>query len=246
MDIKLKEYETIDELECNDLKIIQNQNTFKFGIDAVLLADFSKEIRKNTTVVDLGTGTGVIPILLSAKTQAKKLIGVEIQEKACDMARRSVNLNNLQDKIEILQYDLKELTNILPKNEIDAIVTNPPYQKVNTGLIGDQEEINIARHEIKCTIEDICSVSGKLLKNNGELYMVHRPERLADIIYNMKINNLEPKKLRFIHPNSKDKANLMLIKAVKNAQPFLHILRPLIVYENGKYTDEILKIYNKK
>ena len=245
MEIELKENETIDDLENNSLKIIQDKSNFKFGIDAVLLSDFAKNINKKSKVIDLGTGTGIIPILLTAKTQASKIYGIEIQEKLCDMAKRSVKLNKLEDKIEIINIDLKKSTELFEKNSIDAIVTNPPYQKINTGLIGEQEEISIARHEIKCTIEDICQVAKYLLKDLGEIYIVHRPERLVDIIYSMKQNNLEPKKLRFVHPNATDKANLILIKAIKNAKPFLHIEKPLIIYENGQYTDEILKIYNK-
>jgi len=246
MNIKIEEDEVIDDLEYKGLKIIQNKNSFKFGIDAVLLSDFAKEIHKNATIIDLGTGSGIIPILLSAKISVNKIIGIEIQEKMCDMAKRSILLNQLQDKIEIMQEDLKEITNKIKSNSIDTIVTNPPYQKVNTGLIRELEEINIARHEIKCTIEDICEISNKLLKDNGEIYMVHRPERLSDIIYSMKKNNMEPKKLRLVQPSANNKPNLILIKAVKNAKPFLHIQKPLIVYENGKYTDEILEIYNKK
>jgi len=244
MSVILKENETIDDLQCNNLKIIQNNKFFKFGIDAVLLSNFVKTTRKALNVVDLGTGTGIIPILLTAKIDINKIYAVEIQEKVAEMAKRSVKLNNLEDKIEILNIDLKEIEKNLKENSIDIIVTNPPYQTNNSGLQNENEEKRISRHEIYCNIEDICKKSKYLLKDKGEMYMVNRPERLVDVIYNLRKYNLEPKELRYVQSNIDSAPVLVLIKAVKNGKSFLKTLKPLIVYnKNGEYTDEINEIY---
>ena len=245
--MKLKENERIDDLQINNFKIIQNKNGFCFGIDSVLLSDFASDIKKDTTVLDLGTGTGIISILLSAKTSIKNIIGIEIQENVAEMAKRSVELNNLQNKIKIMNADIKELIKILPNNRYDAIVTNPPYMKKNSGLENENREKLISRHEIECTIYDIARVSNTLLKDKGEVYMVHRPDRLIDIVEAFRKNKLEIKKIRLIHPKMNMPANLVLIKAVKNGNAFLQIDRPLYVYnEDGSYTSEIKKIYNKE
>ena len=246
MDIDLKENERIDDLEYKGLKIIQNTDGFCFGIDAVLLSDYAKEIKRNAKVLDLGTGTGILSILLAGKTELNKIYGIEIQEEVADMAKRSVLLNELQDRVEIVNKNIKELNDIFEKNSFDAIVTNPPYKKLNTGLENEKEKKFISRHEVTASLEDFIKISFDLLKDKGTLYMVHRPERLAEIKYYLKKNKLEPKSLRFVHSNVNDEPKLVLIKAVKNAKEFLKIDKPLFVYdENGKYTDELLKIYNK-
>lgn len=245
--MELLENERIDDLEFKNLKIIQNTKGFCFGIDSVLLSDFAKGIKKNSTVVDIGTGTGIISILLSAKTDIKKIYGVEIQEDVANMAKRSVELNHLEDKIEIINTNIKNIFNFLEANKIDAIVTNPPYMKLNTGAQNEERKKLISRHEVECTLEDIIQVSYKLLKSNGEFYMVHRAERIVDILYYLRQYKLEPKALRFIQPKENKEPNLVLIKAVKNAGYQLTLEKPLIIYNNdGEYTDEILKIYNKK
>lgn len=244
--MNLLENERIDDLEYKNLKIIQNTTGFCFGIDSVLLSDFAKNLKKNSTVVDIGTGTGIISILLSAKSSLKKIYGIEIQEDVADMAKRSVKLNNLEDKIEIINANIKNIFEHLNPNETDVIVTNPPYMKLNTGAINDEKKKLISRHEVECTLEDIIKISYKLLKSNGEFYMVHRAERIVDILYYLRQYKLEPKVLRFIQPNANKEPNLVLIKAVKNAGYQLKLEKPLIVYDNnGNYTDEILKIYNK-
>ena len=247
MNIELKENERIDDLEYKGLKIIQNTDGFCFGIDAVLLSDFAKDIRNNSTVLDLGTGTGILSILLSAKTNLKKIYGIEIQEEVANMASRSVNLNNLEDKVEIINTNIKDLEKYFEKNTIDAIVTNPPYKKLDTGKTNEKENKFISRHEVTATLEDFIKISFNLLKDKGNFYMVHRPERLAEIIYKLKQNKLEPKIIRFIHSNNNEEPKLVLIKAVKNAKEFLKVEKPLIIYNNlGEYTDEILEIYHKK
>ena len=247
MQIQLKQNERIDDLEYKGLKIIQNTEGFCFGIDAVLLSDFAKEIRNKAKVLDLGTGTGILSILLSAKTNLEKIYGIEIQEEVADMAKRSVELNKLENKIEIINKNIKELEEIFEKNSFDSIVTNPPYKKIETGKTNEKQNKFISRHEVTASLEDFIKVSFDLLKDKGSLFMVHRPERLAEIIYLLKKNKLEPKKIRFVHSNYEQEPKLVLIKAVKNAKEFLTVEKPLIIYkEDGEYTDEILEIYHKK
>ena len=245
--MKLKKNERIDDLEFEDLKIIQNIDGFCFGIDSVLISDFAKNIRKNSVVVDLGTGTGIISILLSKKTLAKKIYGVEIQKEVCEMAKRSVLLNNLQDKIEIINEDIKEISEKLGIQMCDAVVTNPPYKKYGTGLLNEKESKIISRHEKECTLEDVIKQSFKILKDKGSFYMVHRPDRLVDIIFLMRKYKIEPKELRIVYSTMTSKAVLILIKGIKNAGEELKLINPLYIYnEDGTYTDEILRIYNKK
>lgn len=247
MNIELQENERIDDLQINNLKLIQNKEEFCFGIDSVLLTDFSKAIKNNSTVLDLGTGNGIIAILLTAKIQAKKIIGVEIQEQIAQMAQRSVLLNKLEKTVEIINADIKENDKFIKKGLFDAIVTNPPYMKINSGCQNINVSKLISRHEVKCNLEDIAQISYKLLKDKGEIYMVHRPDRLVDILEIFRRYKLEIKEMRFVHSNINLQANLVLIKAIKNAKPFLKVDKPLYIYEeNGKYTDDILKIYNKK
>lgn len=244
--IDLKINETIDDLEFNNLKIIQNNDGFKFGIDSILLSDFSKKIKNNSIVLDIGSGSGVISILLSGKTKAKKIIGIEVQKEVADMARRSVILNNLEDKIKIINDNIKNIEKYFQNNFFDVIVTNPPYQKNNTGLKSEDEKNLISRHEIECTLEDIIQKSYKILKDRGEFYMVHRPERLVDILYVMRKNKIEPKLIKFVCPKVSSKPSLVLIKGIKNAKEFLKVEKNLIIYdEDGTYTKELLNIYGK-
>lgn len=246
MKIKLKEKERIDDLEYKGLKIIQNEDGFCFGMDSVLLSDFAKNIKKGSKVLDLGTGTGIIPILLCGKTELKEVIGIEIQEDVADMAKRSSELNDLQDRFKIINANILELKNLYENQSFDVIVTNPPYKKKSTGIINENEAKQISRHELTANLEDFIRVSKDLLKDKGELYMVHRPERLVDVISLMRKYRIEPKILRFVSPKENKEPNLILIKGVKNGKSFIKVEKNLIVYDqNGNYTDEILKIYNK-
>lgn len=243
----LLEDERIDDLEYKNLKIIQNKKGFCFGIDSVLLSDYAKNIRNDSTVIDIGTGTGIIALLLAKKTKLKKIYGIEIQEEVANMAKRSVDLNGLSDKIEIINEDINNIFGILEKNKYDAIVTNPPYKKAETGIKSIDRKQLISRHEVKCTLEDIIEKSSKLLKDKGEFYMVHRAERLVDIMCLLRKYKIEPKNIRFVHSKTKEKPILILLRSVKNANKFLKIDNPLVIYkEDGEYTDEILEIYNKK
>ena len=246
MDVELKKNERIYDLEFKGLKIIQNEKGFCFGMDSVLLSDFAKNMKNNSTVLDLGTGTGIIPILLCGKTNLKKVVGIEIQQDVANMAKRSSQLNNLQDRFEVVNTNIINLKNIYEKQSFDVIVTNPPYKKENTGITNENEAKLISRHEITANLEDFISISKDLLKDKGEFYMVHRPERLVDILSLMRKYKIEPKILKFVSPNKNKEPNLILIKGIKNANSFLKIEKNLYVYnEDGKYTNEILKIYNK-
>lgn len=247
MEVKLKENERVDDLEFKNLKIIQDSSGFCFGIDAVLLSDFAKNIKKDVKVLDLGTGTGIISILLCGKTNLSKIIGVEVQKDVADMASRSSILNNLQEKFEVINENIKDLDKIYPKNSFDVIVTNPPYKKENTGLTNENEKKLISRHEVLANLEDYIEVSNKMLKDKGEFYMVHRPERLVDILSYMRKYKIEPKELRFVCSHYNEPPKLVLVKGIKNARPFLKIEKNLYIYkDDGNYTDEIYKIYNKK
>jgi len=244
--MELKSNEKIEDLECNGLKIIQSNNGFKFGTDAVILADFAKKHVDNKNVLDIGTGTGIISILLAGKTNVKKIVGVDIQKDVCDMAQRSVELNKLENKIEIINIDIKDIDKIIEKHTIDIIVTNPPYQKESTGKTGKNEAEFISRHEIKCNFEDICKSAKYVLRPKGEMYIIHRPERLVDIICSLRDNGIEPKEIKFVEPHLGKKPNMVMIKAVKGGRPFLRLLDSLVMYEdNGNYTRDLLKIYGK-
>lgn len=245
--INLKEDERIDDLEYKGLKLIQNKKGFCFGVDAVLLSDYAKGIKKGSTVVDIGTGTGIVAILLCAKINLKKIYGIELQEEVANIAQRNVELNGLGDKMEVININIKDVFSKLEKNKIDVIVTNPPYKKHDTGVKNLDTRQLISRHEVECTLEDIIKNASLLLKDLGEFYMVHRAERIVDIFVTLRKYKLEPKNIRFVHSKIGEKPNLVLVKAVKCAKEFLKIDKPLVIYgEDGNYTDEIYEIYDKK
>ena len=218
----LKKNERIDDLQYKGLKIIQNTNGFCFGIDSVLLSDFSKNIKKDSKVVDLGTGTGIIGLLLCKKTKLKEITGIEIQEEVAEMATRSVKLNNLEEKFKIINTDINKIfeNKTLEKNQFDVVVMNPPYKEVGTGKINDVDYKIISRHEIKATLSDFLKIAAQLLKDKGEIYMVHKPERMPDIIQKMRENKIEPKEIKIVYPNKQSEASLILIKGIKGANKF--------------------------
>lgn len=246
MKIKLNENEKIEDLQFKNLKIIQNKKGFRFGIDSILLSDFAKEIKPNTKVLDLGTGTGIIATLLCEKTNLKEIIGVEIQKEVYEMAQKSIILNQLENKFKIVNEDILNLNKIFEKNMFDAIVTNPPYKKKDTGIKNEEEKKIISRHETTANLEDFIKISKDLLRDKGEFYMVHRTDRLVDILSIMRSYKIEPKIMRFVYSNKNSEPKLVLIKGVKNAKPFLKVEKNLYIYNtDGKYTEELLKIYNK-
>lgn len=240
--------ERIDDLQLNGMRIIQNKNLFCFGTDAVLLADFaSGSIRKNSYVIDLCSGNGIIPILLSQKTEATKIVGLEIQKKSADLAKRSVRLNKIEDKVEIVCGDLKESESLFGKSKFNFVTCNPPYKEIGGGIINKEDSLTVARHEILCSLEDIIRVSSIILEPYGKLCMIHRPERLPDIICHMRNYHIEPKRLRFIHPLPNKTATMILIEGAYHGKPKLFLEPPLSIHSApGIYSDEINTIYNRK
>ena len=235
----------IDDLQINNLYIKQDTTAFCFGTDAVLLANFA-EPKRNAEILDIGTGNGIIPILLSAKVTAKKIAGLEIQKKSADLAKENIEMNKLSSLIEIIEGDIKN-EELFPACAFDYITCNPPYKKVGTGLENPDDALAIARHEIMCTLEDIIKASSRLLKSKGKLAMVHKPERAAEIIYTMKKYKLEAKKMLLVYPRENEKPCLVLIEGVKDGGAELSVLPPLYVYDkNGKYTVNIADLYNKR
>lgn len=242
----IKEKERIDDLQLHGLRIIQNTEKFCFGVDAVLLSDFA-DIRRNDRVLDIGTGTGIIPVLLAGKTKAGKITGLEIQEEMAEMAGRSVILNNLTDRLEIIHGDIKTYSKYFSKSSFEVVVSNPPYTNKGCGLVNPHDSKAISRHEILCSLEDVVGSAAALLVPGGQLAMVHRPERLADIICSMRNNGIEPKYLRFVHPKPGKKPNMLLIKGNRGGNPELKVIEPLYVYNSdGTYSEEINKIYGRE
>lgn len=243
MTISLKDQERIDDLGRNGYKIIQNKEKFCFGIDAVLLSDFAKA-KPGERVLDIGTGTGIIPILMEAKTEGEHFTGLDIQPESVEMANRSVQMNGLSGKIDMVCGDIKEAVDIFGTASFKVITTNPPYMTDNHGIQNPSEPKAIARHEICCTLDDILRESSKLLKEKGRFYMVHRPFRLAEIMAGCVKYRLEPKRIRFVHSYIDKEPSMVLIEALKGGNSRVKIEPPLIVYkEPNVYTDEIYEIY---
>ncbi|MDD5853467.1 MAG: tRNA1(Val) (adenine(37)-N6)-methyltransferase [Lachnospiraceae bacterium] len=240
---KIKEGERLDDLGRKGYQIIQDPKRFCFGIDAVLLTGFAR-VKDGDTVLDLGTGTGIIPILLEAKTGASHLTGLEIQPESADMAKRSVCYNELEKKIDIVEGDLKNASEIFGRGSFDVVTCNPPYMIGAHGLTGGNESKTIARHEVLCTFEDVAREAAAVLRPGGMFYLVHRPFRLVELLGTMTKYRLEPKRMKFVHPFVDKEPNMVLIEAKKGARSRVEIEPPLIVYKSpGVYTDEIYDIY---
>lgn len=243
MTIDLKERERIDELHRNGYRIIQRENAFCFGMDAVLLSGFAS-VKPGEKALDLGTGTGIIPILLEAKTEGSHFTGLEIQEEMAEMASRSVKLNGLEEKIDIITGDIKEAGRIFGGASFDVVTTNPPYMNDSHGLKNPELPKAIARHEVLCTLDDVVREGARVLRPGGRFYMVHRPHRLIEIITALTRYRLEPKRMKMVHPFVDKEANMVLIEAVRGGRSMIKVEKPLIVYkEPGVYTDEIYDIY---
>ncbi len=239
----LKENERIDDLERNGYRIIQDPERFCFGMDAVLLSGFAR-VKDGASVLDLGTGTGIIPLLLEAKTGAAHLTGLEIQQDSADMARRSVALNGLEDKIDIVTGDIKEAGSLFDAASFDVITCNPPYMIGKHGIANPQDAKAIARHEILCTLEDVISQTARLLKPGGNFYLVHRPFRLAEIMVLLSKYKLEPKRMQLVYPYVDKEPNMVLLEANRGGRPRMTVEKPLIVYQKpGVYMPEIYDIY---
>ena len=238
----VKDNERVDDLQ-NGYYVIQDPDKFFFGMDAVLLSGFAK-VKKGEIALDMGTGTGIIPILLKAKTSGKHFTGLEIQQECAGMAGRSVRYNHLEDDVEIVRGDIKEAADIFGAASFDVVTSNPPYMIGQHGLKNPSETKAIARHEILCTFADITAAAKKLLKNKGKLFLVHRTFRLSEILCQLSKDGLEPKRIRFVHPYIDKEPNIFLLEAVKGGKSRMTVEPPLIVYQKeGKYTEEIYKIY---
>lgn len=243
MSVNLLEGERLDELHRNGYYIIQSPARFCFGMDAVLLSGFSN-VKPGETAIDLGTGTGIIPILLEAKTKGEHFTGLEIQPESADMARRSVAYNHLEHKINIEIGNIKDASSQFGASSFHVVTTNPPYMTGQHGLTNPNEAKAIARHEILCTLEDVIRESARLLKPQGRFYMVHRPFRLSEIMCLMHQYGLEPKRMRLVYPFIDKEPNMVLIEGLRGGKPRITVEKPLIVYqEPGIYTDEIYDIY---
>ena len=257
--------ERVDDLQRNGYRIIQKKSGFRFGMDAVLLSGFVR-VRRGEKVADLGTGTGIIPILLEAKTEGDRFLGLELQEEVADMAARSVSLNGICGRLSILRGDVRALLEKGPEavfdrisyengeralskeslvfGSFDVITSNPPYMDAGGGLMNPNDLKNISRHEIYLKLDEVCAAAGRLLKSGGRFYMVHRPMRLAEIISDLKKYKLEPKRMKFVHPFSDRDANMVLIESVKSGGSQVTVEKPIIVYEKpGRYSSEIYDIY---
>ncbi len=235
--------ERIDDLERNNFKIIQNPARFCFGMDAVLLSGFAN-VKPGEKVIDLGTGNGIIPILLAAKTEGQHFTGLEIQPENVDMASRSVQLNHIEERVQIVEGDICKASETFGKATFEVVTSNPPYMLGNHGLVNPDSAKAIARHEIMCTLDDVVREASLLLKPNGRFYLVHRPFRLAEIIVKLKEYKLEPKRMKLVYPFIDKEPNMVLIEAVKGGNPRMTVEKPLIVYkEPNVYTDEIYDIY---
>lgn len=242
----VRDDETLDDLQLKGIHLIQKKDAFRFGVDAVLLANFAN-VRKGNEVIDLCTGTGIIPFIIAGKTEAKRVTGIEIQREMVEMANRSTKLNRLEDRVTFIEEDLKNLRVLksIPKAEI--ITVNPPYKLNQSGILNPNDKTAIARHEILCNLEDVIIASRILLKDNGRLYMVHRPERLADILCLMRKHKIEPKRIRMVHPNTKKAPNIVLVEGQRDGGQFLKWEPPLYVYnDEGGYSNEINRIYGRE
>ncbi len=240
---ELRENERIDDLQRNGYRIIQNPEKFCFGMDAVLLSGFAR-VKRGAQVLDLGTGTGIIPILLEAKTEAAHLTALEIQEESADMARRSVQLNGLEGKIDVVTGDIKEADQLFKAASFDVVTCNPPYMIGQHGLRNPEEPKAIARHEILCTLEDVVRNAAKLLKTGGSFFMVHRPFRLAEIITVMTQYKLEPKRMQLVYPYVDKEPHMVLIEGCRGGRPRMTVEKPLIVFKAPNvYMDEICNLY---
>ncbi len=245
--IQIFPQERIDDLQLDGLRLIQNPNWFCFGVDAVLLSDYaSKSIKKGSKVLDLCSGNGIIPLLLSKKSPAESIVGLEIQPAVAQMAERSVLLNDLSHKIQVKTGDLKDAETMFGRSFFQYITCNPPYKEAGGGLVTQTDTVRLARHEILCTLEDVVRVSSIILEPLGKLCMIHRPERLVELVTLMKHYGLEPKRLRFVHPYPAKTATMILIEAVRGGKPKLFLDPPLYIYDSpGVYSEEIDQIYGR-
>lgn len=242
----IKEGERLDDLQIKGYGIIQNPGKFCFGMDAVLLSSFAK-IKKQERALDLGTGTGILPILLEAKNEGEHYTGLEIQKESVDMARRSIEYNGLEDKVDVEAGDIRNASGLFGAASFQVVTVNPPYMIGKHGLKNENEALYIARHEVLCTLDDVLRESARLLTPKGRFYMVHRPFRLPEILAKMSAYRIEPKRMRLVHPYVDKEPNMVLVEGLRGGNPRMKVEPPLVVYEkDGRYTEELLRIYGMR
>lgn len=246
LDLSLvKDGETLDDLQLKDICIIQKREGFRFGIDAVLLANFAN-VKKKHKVMDLCTGTGIVPFIIKGKKEPQKIVGLEIQNEFVEMANRSIKINGFNDTMEFLHGDLKDKELLKSIGRFDVVTVNPPYKLEKSGIVNPNDKYAIARHEVMCNLDNVIEACRIVLKDNGRLYMVHRPERLADIFCIMRKYKIEPKRVQMIHPNTKKSANILLVEGQRNGGAYLKWEPPIYVYNNdGSFSKEINEIYGR-
>ena len=237
MTSELRPGERLDDLQIGGLELIQDPKKFCFGVDAVFLSDFVR-IRPGENVLDLGTGNGIIPVLLSAKTEARHITGLEIQADTAEMARRSVVHNHLEDRIDIVTGDIKEAAELFKPAFFDVITTNPPYMLADHGMRNPDDTKAIARHEVLCSLDDILRESMRLMQDKSRFYMIHRPFRLTEIMIKMHQYKIEPKRIRFVHPYIDKEPAMVLIEGVRGAKPRVTVEPPLIIYDRNGTAEE--------
>lgn len=244
MQVQLNNTERIDDLQFKGLKLIQNSEYFSFGVDAVLLARFSSP-KNNDTIIDLGTGTGIIPVMVSGLCTAEKIIGLEIQDCMCEMFSRSIKLNELENRLEVIHGDIKEIDGIFSNESFSLVISNPPYIKAGNGIVNEHSQKAISRHEVLCTLDDVARAAGYLLKAKGRFALINKPERIIECFDAMRKYGIEPKKAQLIFPKSDKIPSAIMIEGVKGAREGFKFLRPIIIMnDNGDYTMSIQDIYS--
>lgn len=246
LDLSLvKDGETLDDLQLKDICIIQKRGGFRFGIDAVLLANFAN-VKKKHKVMDLCTGTGIVPFIIKGKKEPQKIVGLEIQNEFVEMANRSIKINGFNDTMEFLHGDLKDKELLKSIGRFDVVTVNPPYKLEKSGIVNPNDKYAIARHEVMCNLDNVIEACRIVLKDNGRLYMVHRPERLADIFCIMRKYKIEPKRVQMVHPNTKKSANILLVEGQRDGGAYLKWEPPIYVYnDDGSFSKEINEIYGR-
>ena len=245
MEVNIGKDESIDDLQLNGLQLIQKEQGFRFGVDAVLLSNFAN-VKKKHRVIDLCTGTGIVSFLVYGKYKPQEVIGLEIQDDMVEMANRSSKLNDTSDIVKFVQGDLKDKALLDSLGRFDVVTVNPPYKLNNAGILNPNDKLAIARHEIMCNLEDVIVSARRLLKDNGRMFIVHRPERLADIFGLMRKYKIEPKRVRLVQPNTKKAPNIVLVEGQRDGGTFLKWEETLYVYDdNGNYSEEINRIYGR-
>jgi len=244
---KMKEYR-IDDLQLAGLYLKQDSELFCFGIDAVLLANYAaKFIKPSYSVIDLGCGNGIIPVLLTAKSKSDQIYGLEINKSSVNLAKENVDFNNLQTRVKIIEGDIRSIPQELRESQFDIALSNPPYIQNKDGAANKNENIASAKHEVHCTLDDVIGCAARLLRNGGTFVMIHRTQRLSEILHRMQHYHIEPKELIMIYPNEEKKSNLFLLKGIKGANSWIDVLPPIYVHDqNGNYTQQIKEIYEFK